>query len=144
MFDSSSAILKSYTRAILRQIGKIINTVPNHVNITGHTDATPFATKYIYVEYGSFDERRAYSNWELSADRANAARRELEKGGMLPRKIGQVAGLASSVLFDKKNPNNPVNRRISIVVLNKETEAAIGLLDGKGGVNPKDLPKRLK
>lgn len=143
MFDSSSAILKSYTRKILYDLAKIINTVPNHVSITGHTDVTGFASRYVYVEYGSFDERRAYSNWELSADRANAARRELMKGGMKQEKIGQVVGLASSVLFDKANPTSPINRRISIVILNKETEAALGLLDGKGGVKPSELKERL-
>ena len=143
MFDSSSAILKDYTRRILHQIGKIINTVPNHVSISGHTDATPFASKYIYVEYGTFEERRAYSNWELSADRANAARRELLNGGMIPDKIGRVIGLSSSILFDKDNPYSPINRRISIIVLNKETEAAAGLLKGPGGVKPEDIPKRL-
>ena len=144
MFDSSSAILKSYTRKILYDLAKVINTVPNHVSITGHTDVTGFASRYVYVEYGSFDERRAYSNWELSADRANAARRELVKGGMKQEKIGQVVGLASSVLFDKKNPTSPINRRISIVILNKETEAALGLLDGKGGVKPSELKNKLK
>ena len=143
MFDSSSAILKNYTRDILHQIGKIINTVPNHVSVSGHTDATPFASKFIYVEYGSFEERRAYSNWELSADRANAARRELEKGGMQASKIGRVIGLSSSVLFDKENPFNPINRRISIIVMNKETEAAVGLLQGPGGVKPEEIPQRL-
>jgi chemotaxis protein MotB len=144
MFDSSSAILKSYTKAILDQIGKIINTVPNHISIAGHTDATPFASRYIYVEYGSFEERRAYTNWELSADRANAARRELIVGGMHQDKIARVVGLADSVLFDKAKPNDPINRRISIIVLNKETEAAIGLMGSKGGVKPQDIPQRLK
>ena len=143
MFDSSSAILKSYTKAILQQIGKIINTVPNHISIAGHTDATPFASRYIYVEYGSFEERRVYSNWELSADRANAARRELIVGGMHQDKIARVVGLADSILFDKAQPTNPINRRISIIVLNKETEAAIGVLSGKGGVKAQEIPQRL-
>lgn len=144
MFDSSSAILKSYTKVILHKLAKIINTVPNHISIAGHTDATPFATRYIYVEYGSFEERRAYTNWELSADRANAARRELVIGGMRKNKVAEVVGLADSVLFDKKNPYDPINRRISIVVLNKETEAELGILGGKGGINPKNLSTRIK
>lgn len=144
MFDSSSAILKSYTKAILDNIAKIINTVPNRITIAGHTDATPFATRYIYVEYGSFEERRAYTNWELSADRANAARRELIVGGMHKNKVAEVVGLADSVLFDKKNPYDPINRRISIVVLNKETEAELGILGGKGGVKPQHLSSQLK
>jgi chemotaxis protein MotB len=143
MFDSSSAVLKSYTKAILEQIGKIINSVPNHISIAGHTDATGFASRYIYVEYGTFEERRAYSNWELSADRANAARRELIVGGMHKDKIARVVGLADSVLFDKANPYDPINRRISIIVLNKEAEAAIGILSGKGGVKAQDIPQRL-
>ena len=144
MFDSSSAILKSYTKIILQQIGKIINTVPNHISIAGHTDATPFASRYVYVEYGSFGERRAYSNWELSADRANAARRELIVGGMHQDKIARVVGLSDSILFDKAHPTSPINRRISIIVLNKETEAAIGVLSGKSGVKPQDIPQQLK
>ncbi|MBI3560816.1 MAG: flagellar motor protein MotB [Gammaproteobacteria bacterium] len=143
MFDLSSAILKSYTRDILHEIGKIINAVPNRVSISGHTDATKFASSYIYVEYGSFEERRVYSNWELSADRANAARRELVVGGMHEEKIARVVGLASSVLFDKANPFNPINRRISIIVLNKETEAAIGLHADQAGVKPSDIPQRV-
>lgn len=117
MFDLGSTQLKSYTREILDELTKTINTVPNHISITGHTDATP---------YGRAD----YTNWELSADRANAARREMEYAGMSDKKIGRVVGLANSVLFDKKNPYDPVNRRISIVVLNQATERAIGLDEG--------------
>ncbi len=117
MFDLGSTQLKSYTREILDELTKTINTVPNHISITGHTDATP---------YGRAD----YSNWELSADRANAARREMVRAGMPITKIGRVVGLANSVPFDKKNPFDPVNRRISIVVLNQATERAIGLDEG--------------
>ncbi len=144
MFDASSAVLKSYTKTILHEIGKIINVVPNRITVSGHTDVAAFAGGYVLVEYGSFAERRAYSNWELSADRANAARRELVIGGMQSEKIARVIGLASSVLFDKAKPLNPVNRRISIIVLNKATEAAIGLEEGKVSVKPQDVPKELK
>lgn len=144
MFDTSSAILKSYTKKILEKIGKIINTVPNHISIAGHTDAAPFSIRYVYVEYGSFEERRAYTNWELSSDRANAARRELIIGGMHKDKIARVVGLADSVLFDKAKPYDPINRRISIIVLNKETEAAIGILSGKGSVKANTIPQLLK
>lgn len=144
MFDASSAILKSYTRDVLREIGKVVNTVPNRISISGHTDASPFASGYVLVEYGSFAERRAYSNWELSADRANAARRELVIGGMQQDKIAKVMGLASSVLYDKAKPNNPVNRRISIVVLNKEAEAMLEQHGETAGVKPADVPERLQ
>ncbi len=117
MFDLGSTQLKSYAREILDELTKTINTVPNHLSITGHTDATP---------YGRAD----YTNWELSADRANAARREMVRAGMPINKIGRVVGLANSVPFDRKNPFDPVNRRISIVVLNQATERAIGLDEG--------------
>ena len=68
--------------------------------------------------------RSGYSNWELSADRANASRRELVAGGMDETKMLRVVGLSSSVLFDKKDPYNPINRRISIIVMNKKAEEA--------------------
>ncbi|MDQ1094796.1 peptidoglycan hydrolase CwlO-like protein [Xanthomonas sacchari] len=89
-----------------------INQVPNHISITGHTDVTQYSAK------------NGYSNWELSADRANAARRELVAGGMGEDKVSRVVGLSSSVLFDKQVPNNPINRRISIVVMTKDAEEA--------------------
>lgn len=114
MFDSSSADLKPYTKEILHQIGKILNGVPNRISLAGHTDA---------AQYSGGD--RGFSNWELSANRANASRRELIAGGMDENKVLRVVGLSSSVLFDKNDPLNPVNRRISIVVLNKKTEMAV-------------------
>ena len=65
-----------------------------------------------------------YSNWELSADRANASRRELIVGGMTEEKIIRVVGLSSAVLFKKEEPLNPINRRISMIVMNKKAEEA--------------------
>ncbi|MCK5640106.1 MAG: flagellar motor protein MotB [Gammaproteobacteria bacterium] len=117
MFSLGSARLKWYTREILHEIAKTIKSVPNYTSIAGHTDATPY----------SEEMAEEYSNWELSADRSNAARRELVVGGMKVNKFGRVVGLASSVLFNKEKPYAPVNRRISIIVLNKFTERAIGL-----------------
>lgn len=113
MFDSGSSQLKSYTEAILEEIAQIINHVPNRISISGHTDATPY------------QGREDYSNWELSSDRANAARRILVRAGLEQDKIGRVVGLASSVLFDKADPYHPINRRISIIVLNRRTAEAI-------------------
>ncbi|MCG5514397.1 flagellar motor protein MotB [Ectothiorhodospira shaposhnikovii] len=112
MFDLGSSQLMNYSTAILRELGAIINQVPNKISITGHTDARPFI-------------RANYSNWELSADRANAARRAMLAGGMEENKVGRVVGLGSTVLFDKENPENPINRRISIIVMNQATEASI-------------------
>ena len=139
MFDLGSDQLKSYTREILRNISKVIaENVPNKVSIAGHTDATPFPNGYIEYEdqYGN-DYRKPYSNWELSSDRANAARRELVKGGMPRDQLARVVGLADSVLFDKENPYNPVNRRISIIVLNREAEQA--LMKGEGKMNAPEI-----
>jgi chemotaxis protein MotB len=114
MFDSGSAAMKPYAKEILREIGKVLNEVPNHINLSGHTDATPYSAG-----------EGGYSNWELSADRANSSRRELIAGGMDEGKILRVVGLSSAVLFDKTAPLNPINRRISIIVMNKQTEEAI-------------------
>ena len=112
MFDMGSAKLMPYTREILRELSRFINQVPNRISIGGHTDITAYSTQL------------GYSNWELSADRANAARRALLEGGMDEDKVARVIGLSSSVLFDKTDPQNPINRRISIVVMTKEAEAA--------------------
>ncbi len=111
MFDLGKSNLKDYTGQILHEVAKYLNTVPNRVSLSGHTDSKP---------YGG---TRGYTNWELSADRANAARRALLEGGMAEPKIARVVGLASSVLFDRKNPYNPINRRISIIVMTKSAEA---------------------
>ncbi|HEX8962681.1 MAG TPA: flagellar motor protein MotB [Rhodocyclaceae bacterium] len=118
MFDLASSELKPYTKEILHEIGKTLNDVPNRISLSGHTDATPYAG-------GS----KGFGNWELSTNRANASRRELIAGGMDEAKIMRVVGLASTVLYDKEDPYNPINRRISIVVMNKRTEEAI-LRDG--------------
>jgi len=112
MFDLGSAKLMPYTSEILHEIAAFVNRVPNRVSIAGHTDTASYAS------------RIGYSNWELSADRANAARRALLEGGMEQAKIARVVGFGDAVLFDKKDPLNPINRRISIVVMTKAAEAA--------------------
>ncbi|PXX15653.1 chemotaxis protein MotB [Nitrosomonas ureae] len=114
MFALGRAELQPYTRTILREIGKMLNEVTNKISLSGHTDAKPFPSG-----------DKGYSNWELSADRANASRRELIVGGMDGNKMLQVVGLSSAVLFDKDDPLNPINRRISIVVMNEKAEKAI-------------------
>lgn len=114
MFDSGSAQLLPHTRELLHELGKQLNEVPNRLTISGHTDAS---------QYAAGD--RGMGNWELSSERANAARRELVGGGMQDNKLLRVIGQGSATSLDKANPLNPVNRRISIVVLNKESEAAV-------------------
>jgi len=114
MFDSGGAAMKPYTREILQAIGKTLNELPNRISLSGHTDAVRYTTG-----------ERGYSNWELSADRANASRRELVSGGLEDGKIMRVVGLGSAVPFNKDNVNDPVNRRMSIIVMNRKAEEAI-------------------
>ena len=111
MFDSGSSIVNPYMRDILQAIGRVLDEVPNRLTIEGHTDAKPFSAG-----------ERGYSNWELSADRANASRRELILGGLNGTKILRVQGLSSSVPFEKQDPLSPINRRISIIVMNRGAE----------------------
>jgi len=113
MFQSGRAELEPHTREILHEIGKTLNEVPNKISLSGHTDA---------AVYGGGS--KGYSNWELSADRANASRRELIAGGMAEEKIVRVVGLSSAVLYHKEEPLSPVNRRISLIVMNKKAEEA--------------------
>ncbi|HVL55963.1 MAG TPA: flagellar motor protein MotB [Burkholderiaceae bacterium] len=114
MFDSGAAAVKPYMRDLLRAIGRVLNDFDAKVTLTGHTDAAPFASG-----------ERGYSNWELSADRANASRRELVAGGMSEAKVLRVVGLAAAIPLDPADPLNPVNRRISIVVMNKQAERRV-------------------
>lgn len=130
MFQRGSAKLEAYTKEILHEIGTVLNQVPNKVSLSGHTDAQPY----------SFGEK-GYSNWELSADRANASRRELIVGGIDEGKIVRVVGLSSAVLFDKNDPLNPVNRRISIIVMNKKAEESA---QNDGGIVEVDAENGLK
>jgi chemotaxis protein MotB len=120
MFDLGGARVKSYMRDILREIGKVLNQVDNRIALTGHTDSATYA-----------GGQRSYSNWELSADRANASRRELIAGGMEPQKIARVVGLADSNLLNKDDPRDPLNRRISIIVLNKIAEERLQRAGGE-------------
>ena len=111
MFDSGSALVKPYMRDILQEIGAALTAVENNLSLAGHTDAVP---------YGNGE--RGYSNWELSADRANASRRELVSAGMPDAKLRRVVGLAASDLLEPDEPRAPSNRRITITVLTREAE----------------------
>ena len=111
MFDIGSAIVKPYMQTILREVGAALGGVENRISLAGHTDAAP---------YGMGE--RGYSNWELSADRANASRRELVTAGMPNDKLARVVGLSASDLLLPDNPRAPQNRRITITVLTHEAE----------------------
>jgi chemotaxis protein MotB len=104
-FDSGSAKLNQSGQELLTLLAAELEKVPNHVSIEGHTDAKPYTGK------------SSYSNWELSADRANAARRLMQQPeGLRPDQVTQVRGFADQRLRDVKDPLDPANRRISIIV----------------------------
>ena len=111
MFDIGSAVVKPYMRELLREIGHVLSDVANRITLEGHTDAQPFS-----------GGERGYSNWELSSDRANASRREIVAGGLPEDRMLLVQGLASSHLFVPTEPSHPMNRRISIIVMNRDAE----------------------
>ncbi len=121
MFALAKAELQPHMQLILAEIGTVLNEFDHKISLSGHTDSTPYA-----------NGDKGYSNWELSADRANASRRQLmTQGRMDANKVLRVVGLADSVHLDKADPFNPINRRISIIVMNKRTEQAISR-DGVG------------
>jgi chemotaxis protein MotB len=119
MFASGSAVVQPYMRDLLQEIGTILAEVPNRLTLEGHTDAQAFGNGVL-----------GYTNWELSSDRANASRRELMVGGLPETRVMRVQGLAASVPFDKNDPVAPVNRRISIIVMNRDAEDRVALGDG--------------
>ena len=125
MFDSGSAVVKPAMRELLRVLAQLFTEVPNRLTIEGHTDSQAFAAG-----------ERGYSNWELSSDRANASRRELVAGALPDDRVLRVLGLAASQPFDRDQPASPANRRISIIVMNRDAEDRIfrAGLDADGGV----------
>ncbi|SFM92931.1 chemotaxis protein MotB [Izhakiella capsodis] len=114
MFKRGSAEVEPYMRDILRAIAPILNELPNKLSIAGHTDDFQYA-----------DGDRGYSNWELSAERANASRRELVLGGLDGGKMLRVVGMADTMKLKNRGGDEAVNRRISLLVLNHDTEQAI-------------------
>jgi chemotaxis protein MotB len=124
MFDIGSARMKDYSLDVLEALAPLLNAVQNRISVTGHTDA---------VSYGS---GAAYSNWELSADRANAARRALVSGAYPEEKFVTVQGMGSAAPFKPDTPTDPMNRRIAILVLKKSVEEA---LLGRQGINSDNL-----
>ncbi len=130
LFDSSDARLRPYAMEILWSIGRIFGAVPNKISVFGHTDSAPFGTS------------DTYSNWELSSDRANSARRALVDGGVRPEQLAQIIGMADSVPMDTSDPLNPANRRIVIMVLNAVAESNLDAQSEAGlsaGTPPPEL-----
>jgi chemotaxis protein MotB len=108
-------------KEILVALAKELGRIPNRILIEGHTDAVP---------YGNDD---GYSNWELSADRANQARRLMENSGLTPNQVGQIRGFADQDLHNKENPKDPSNRRVSLIVkyMDTPTPLKISSVGGK-------------
>ena len=104
MFKSGSAEMAATTKRVLEQIAKVIQKLPNSISIAGHTDASPF-------------DRRGYTNWELSTDRANASRRALIGAGIELDRVVKVIGNADMDPLTPEDPFAAHNRRISIVLL---------------------------
>jgi len=129
MFGSGVDLPKDYAAKLLKEVGSVLAQTNNRISIAGHTDSS------------GYHSNAEYTNWELSADRANAARRLLLDGGVGEKKIAQVVGLSDTVPFDKENPYNPRNRRISIIVLNKEADERLKSLSEAPGME--DLSKEL-
>lgn len=114
MFKTGSAEVEPYMRDILRGIAPVLNEIPNKISLSGHTDDFPYA-----------GGDRGYSNWELSAERANASRRELVAGGLDGGKVLRVVGMANTMKLQAHGGDDAVNRRISLLVLNRQAEQAI-------------------
>lgn len=133
MFANGSAELLPYTKEILHQIGQVLNGVENKITLEGHTDATPYSSG-----------EKGYSNWELSSDRANASRRELIAGGMDGGKVLRVVGLAAAVPYDRQDPFDPVNRRISIIIMKREAAEEVTREGAQGEAGSGSDPSPLK
>jgi chemotaxis protein MotB len=122
-YELGSAKLSTPGQSLLALLGKELKTLPNSLLIEGHTDATPYSSD------------SGYSNWDLSADRANAARKLLQQDGVRVNQVTQVRGYADQMLRVKNNPTDPSNRRISILVKNVNEEVpdfdAASVVNGK-------------
>jgi len=119
-FQSGSAKLSESGQELLNLLAAQLKPLPNKLLLEGHTDAQPYSAD------------NGYSNWELSADRANAARRLLQADGVGANQISQVRGYADQMLRVKNDPLDPSNRRISLIVQWAETPPAVAANDGKG------------
>ena len=129
MFSVGGAEMASYAVNLLRLMGSVLKDMPNMVRIEGHTDG---------LKYGNGPA--GYSNWELSTERANAARRELVRGGLQEERVSQVVGFADTIRLNPSNPNDPLNRRISITVQNR----TLGSLPSSRSAPPSPAPKALE
>lgn len=128
LFDSGSAKLKAYTLSILKEIAQELGKLPNPVVIGGHTDSQQYPTQ-------------SYTNWELSAERANAARRVMVSSGLKAEQVQRVTGYADTVPMEGHDAKDPQNRRISIVVLSSNSQKAENQRQKSRGKHAKEKEK---
>ncbi|URQ59446.1 flagellar motor protein MotB [Pantoea alhagi] len=133
MFKTGSAQVEPYMRDILQAIAPILNDLPNKISLAGHTDDFQYATG-----------DRGYSNWELSADRANASRRELVAGGLDGSKMLRVVGMSDTMRLKNRGGNEAINRRISLLVLNRDTQVQIEKENAESDVVELSDPQSIK
>jgi chemotaxis protein MotB len=126
-FDVGSAHMKPYIENVLMALAPLLDKVQNKISVTGHTDSTAYGAG------------ASYTNWELSADRANSARRALIAGGYSEEKVATVQGMGSAAPIIAEKPDAPINRRIAIIVLKKAVADALS--NGGTGINSGDLIK---
>ncbi|MEM1104692.1 MAG: flagellar motor protein MotB [Pseudomonadota bacterium] len=119
MFDVARARANERAALLLSIVGDALRLAPNHVRVSGHTDAAPFA------------DGARYDNWELSADRANAARRIMVRAGLEPERIERVEGRASGDPLLPDNPADARNRRISVTLLRTVPASLDLFFDGR-------------
>lgn len=114
MFPSGSAQMYERTEKLIEKVAEVIRKMPNEISVRGHTDSVPYS------------KGNAYTNWELSADRANASRRVLVRAGVPDAKINNVLGKADKDHLIANKPNDAQNRRISIILLRQELVTQVG------------------
>jgi chemotaxis protein MotB len=123
-FDSGSAALRGESEQILAVIAHEVGALANDIVVEGHTDSAPFTNGALY------------GNWELSADRSNAARRVMERAGLRPKQVRGVRGFADSQLHLPGSPLDPRNRRVSIVVRSQAVAALEKVMQANAGTAP--------
>jgi len=131
MFRLGSDRVAPYMRHLLRTMAPLLNEMPNPLSISGHTDS---------LRYSGGDS--GYSNWELSSDRANASRRELVAGGLDSDKLLRVTGMGDRVPVPDSNPGDPVNRRITLVVLTRQAVERLRAASRPGALSDAPQPVR--
>lgn len=130
MFRPGQVFLSTDGKKLLAKLVSVVQSMPNYVSVTGHTDGVPFTS------------RRNYSNWELSTGRANAARRYMEERGLEPVRVAKVQGRADKDLYVPENPKDAKNRRIEIILL-RGAHMVVPKTDAPvvGGFLPNTAPK---